>query len=77
MTFNKFRVCFFVASATRKKACVSCLVGPRSSELKDHYIYDLEIGSVVSCRSYLLGKGTFVKLRRAVPVSTNVTTTLK
>ena len=55
MIFNEFRVCFLVASATRKKKerkkeekSVSCLVGPRNSELTAHYIYDLVTGFVVS-----------------------------
>ena len=53
--FNKFRVCFLVASATRE-ACVPCLVGSRSSELTAHYKYDLATGLVGSYRSYLSGR---------------------
>ena len=66
----------FSCKCNEKKACISCLVGPRSSELTAQYIVT---GLVVSCRSCLLGKGTFVKLRRVVvvPMSTSITTTLK
>ena len=61
-----------ITSATRKKVCISCIVGPRSSELRTHYIYALATGLVVSCRNYLLGKGTFVNLRKYVNFFLNV-----
>ena len=48
--------CLLSCKCSKRKACVSCLVRSRSSELTAHYIYDLATGLVGSCRSYLSGR---------------------
>ena len=56
--FYQVQSLFCCCKCNKRKACTSCLVGSRSSELTAHNIYDLLTGLAVTCRMYLLWKGS-------------------